>query len=247
MPEMDQIVPVPREDEDEDDGAEEEATEKVGTECKPGADSEEGEDEKVLKFLDSFDAYLVLIDSLSSALRQGWLELACARHSMGSSRISSALFDHKVQSAATTLKVTDSLDSSLSEPNPHFILSKWGTREDKCSSEEIELDSMQKKSNQSQLRHRAASNILGEREESNSSGNGPQLSFSKDVQKERAKSLAVFGTLVSPKLRTAQSSFETALERIVEMANARSDMLSAFTQLQLEVKGSEDTTREDTV
>nr|CAD1819029.1 unnamed protein product [Ananas comosus var. bracteatus] len=223
MPEMDQIVPVPREDEDEDDGAEEEATEKVGTECKPGADAEEGR-----------------------MRRDGWnwpvLAILWVRHAF---RAHYLIIKYDL---LPPLKVTDSLDSSLSEPNPHFTLSKWGTQEDRCSSEEIELDSMQKKSNQSQLRHRAASNILGEREESNSSGNGPQLSFSKDVSPEReAKSLAVFGTLVSPKLRTAQSSFETALERIVEMANARSAMLSAFTQLQLEVKGSEDTTREDTV
>lgn len=41
---------------------------------------------------------------------QGWLDLASARHSMGASRVSSALFDHKEQSAATKLQVDYSAD-----------------------------------------------------------------------------------------------------------------------------------------
>jgi len=40
---------------------------------------------------------------------QGWLDLASARHSMGASRISSSLFDLKVQSAATTVQVSESI------------------------------------------------------------------------------------------------------------------------------------------
>lgn len=38
---------------------------------------------------------------------QGWLELASARHSMGSSRICSSLFDLKHHSAATSVRVTE--------------------------------------------------------------------------------------------------------------------------------------------
>lgn len=45
---------------------------------------------------------------------QGWLELASARHSMGSSRVSTVLLDLKVQSASTTCGVTDSVDGSPS-------------------------------------------------------------------------------------------------------------------------------------
>ncbi|XP_039134331.1 uncharacterized protein LOC120271707 isoform X2 [Dioscorea cayenensis subsp. rotundata] len=46
-----------------------------------------GEEEEIetLRFLDSLDGYVTLLNSLSSILRQGWLELASARHSMGSS------------------------------------------------------------------------------------------------------------------------------------------------------------------
>ncbi|RWW87450.1 hypothetical protein BHE74_00003724, partial [Ensete ventricosum] len=96
---------------------------------------EEDEDGKVLRFLDSLDTYLTLLDSLSSTLRQelsacdlclsipsrediywlqGWFEVASARHSMGSSRISSVLLDQKVQSAATTFQVRKSIHGSPS-------------------------------------------------------------------------------------------------------------------------------------
>ncbi|KAL6527211.1 hypothetical protein OROGR_016301 [Orobanche gracilis] len=64
-------------------------------------------EQHVLNFLDSMDSYLILVDSLSSSLRQGWLELASARHSMGTFRVSSALFDLKSHHASTTLQVDD--------------------------------------------------------------------------------------------------------------------------------------------
>ncbi|EPS63369.1 hypothetical protein M569_11420, partial [Genlisea aurea] len=38
----------------------------------------------------------------------------------------------------------------------------------------------------------------------------------KQEQKERSKSLSMFGMLVSPKLRATQLSFENALETLVE-------------------------------
>uniref|UniRef100_A0A453CEW6 Vacuolar ATPase assembly protein VMA22 n=1 Tax=Aegilops tauschii subsp. strangulata TaxID=200361 RepID=A0A453CEW6_AEGTS len=73
-----------------------------------------GDDEEILRFMDSADGYLLLMDSLSSALRQGWLDLASARHSMGASRVSSTLFDHKEQSAATKLQVVYPADLQAS-------------------------------------------------------------------------------------------------------------------------------------
>jgi len=75
----------------------------MGEQGRPRCD----DDEEILRFMDSVDGYLVLMDSLSSALRQGWLDMASARHSMGPSRVSSTLFDHKEQSAATKLQVVD--------------------------------------------------------------------------------------------------------------------------------------------
>ncbi|KAG9151512.1 hypothetical protein Leryth_023490 [Lithospermum erythrorhizon] len=51
------------------------------------------------------------------------------------------------------------------------------------------------------------------------------------VHKERFKSLSMFGTLVSPKLRSAQLSFETALAILVEAANMRASLLSAYDEV----------------
>ncbi|KAM0886810.1 hypothetical protein ACQ4PT_029465 [Festuca glaucescens] len=87
--------------------------------------------------MDSADGYLLLMDSLSSALRHGWLDLASARHSMGASRVSSALFDHKEQSAATKLQVDYPADLQPSESSPQFSLSKWCLPEESNSSDTV--------------------------------------------------------------------------------------------------------------
>ncbi|KAI0499544.1 hypothetical protein KFK09_017748 [Dendrobium nobile] len=159
----------------------------------------EGE-EQALLFLDSLDSYLMLLHSLSSSLRQGWLELASARHSMGPSRLSSALLDLKVQSAATTVMLNELVDESQSDV----------TLESTAVDENVRALSLSKNS-----------------------------STTSDENKRRYKSLSVFGALVSPKLRAAQLSFETALETIVEIANMRSSMLSSFSQLQKNNKCSD--------
>ncbi|PKA65129.1 hypothetical protein AXF42_Ash013250 [Apostasia shenzhenica] len=89
--------------------------------------NEGGKEQKALLFLDSMDDYLTLLDSLSSTLRQGWLELASARQSMGSSRVSSALLDLKAHSAETTLQLSELADGSPLATKPHFTLSKWAS------------------------------------------------------------------------------------------------------------------------
>ncbi|XP_012073631.1 coiled-coil domain-containing protein 115 isoform X2 [Jatropha curcas] len=185
-------------------------------------------DDNVLRFLDSMDSYLTLFDSLSHTLRQGWLELAGARHSMGASRINSALLDLKVHSASTLLQVSEGHDSM--EEQPHFILRKWGSLD--CSryqnSKEGEL---QAKPGSPRLRQRGNSQVS-----EITSPKQAALKVDDQVQKERSRSLSVFGTLVSPKLRDAQLSFETALETIVEIANMRSEMLSAFDGVNKELR-----------
>ncbi|XP_030950988.1 coiled-coil domain-containing protein 115 [Quercus lobata] len=193
------------------------------------------EEENVVQFLDSLDSYLTLFDSLSSTLRQGWLELASARHSMGVSRINGTLLDLKPHSAATTLQVSEP-DVDYMVGQPHFKLSKWASssNENCCSGEEkIREDKLQTKSDSPQLRHR-----------SQFSGTpatiGAPLIVDDQVQKERSKSLSMFGTLVSPKLRSAQLSFETALETLVEIANMRSTMFSTSDQIRKEMAGPRD-------
>ncbi|XP_068637646.1 uncharacterized protein [Aristolochia californica] len=198
---------------------------------------EEG-DQMVMQFLDSIDDYLILFDSLSSSLRQGWLDLASARHSMGSSRINSVLFDLKVHPAATTVQVSRVMNESLSDPvtiTPRFALSKWGTQKDShFDSEKVRMDE-ELQTGSLQLRRRGPAQSLGAEAKDKSCMTAPALVTDKQVQKERTKTLSVFGTLVSPKLRGAQLSFETALEILVQIANKRSLMSSAFTQLQQEL------------
>ncbi|WRX31272.1 hypothetical protein QQP08_023759 [Theobroma cacao] len=194
---------------------------------------EEGEENaNVLQFMDSMDAYLTLIHSLSSTLRQGWLELASARHSMGASRVNTVLLDHKFHPAATTLLVTQD-EGKVDAMKQHFTLCKWASSgNEKCSLREAK--SGQDKLHP-QLRHRASSQLY---EEKTSSEYKASHEVDDQVQKERSKSLSVFGTLVSPKLRAAQLSFETALETLVEIANTRSAVLCAFDKVNKKLGGS---------
>ncbi|XP_047323372.1 uncharacterized protein LOC124927072 [Impatiens glandulifera] len=148
----------------------------------------EARDQNILKFLDSTDSYLTLYDSLSSILRQGWMELASARYSMGPLRINSALFNHNDQTAATTLQVNQkdvTLDEGPAITEVTFIVDK-------------------------------------------------------QIEEERPKSLKVFGTLVSPKLRAAQTSFESAMDIIVEIANMRAKTLTAYNQVREEKRNGEE-------
>ncbi|XP_018451076.1 uncharacterized protein LOC108822481 isoform X2 [Raphanus sativus] len=190
------------------------------------AKTEGGDDEKVLQFLDSLDGYLTLMDSLNSKLREGWFDLASARHSMGTLRITSTLLDLKDHSAASTLQVSDQDVESLG-PVPRFALSKWASKggsgkgKDFSTDADFEMGSPRSP----QLRHRGVS------EKPSPKGETTVLAADEEVKKERAKSLSVFGGLVSPKLRGAQLSFETALETLVEIANTRSSMLAAFERI----------------
>ncbi|KAL5713776.1 hypothetical protein ACHQM5_015823 [Ranunculus cassubicifolius] len=203
------------------------------------------EEDNVLLFLDSLDSYLTRMDSLSSTLRQGWIDLASARYSMGTSRVTSALFDLKVHPAATTLQVSQ-LDSEPPQQDPmvkepHFALSRRSTSPGESKDITPHENDTPKKNFNSLLRHRVTSEYSVEKELTTiASPVSPRSPLTSDdqVQKERSKSLSVFGTLVSPKLREAQVSFETALETLLEIANMRSMMLSAYAKLQQDKGGS---------
>ncbi|XP_010477324.1 PREDICTED: coiled-coil domain-containing protein 115 isoform X2 [Camelina sativa] len=184
------------------------------------------EDENILQFLDSLDGYLTLMDSVNSKLREGWFDLASARHSMGTLRINSTLLDLKYHPAASTLQVTDQEVGSLGSV-PRFALSKWASKG--CGSPKgkdfsTDTDSEIGSPLSQQLRHRGVSEKPSAKDETT-------LAADEEIKKERAKSLSVFGGLVSPKLRGAQLSFETALETLVEIANMRASMLSAFERI----------------
>ncbi|XP_027925339.1 coiled-coil domain-containing protein 115-like isoform X2 [Vigna unguiculata] len=168
----------------------------------PGA-----EEKLVLQFMDSVHNYLSLFDTLSSKLRQGWFDLSSARHSMGAARINSSLLDLKFHSAATTLKITN-----YDGTQPCFMLHKWVSSEEK-SAHELQDENVQPQDSSSV----------------NSCNNADCFLWN---QKERSKSLSVFGVLISPKLRASQLSFEKALETLVEIANMQSSLLYSFHQLQ---------------
>ncbi|KAH9626954.1 hypothetical protein KSS87_005723 [Heliosperma pusillum] len=188
----------------------------------PESKEEADVDEQVLKFMDSVDSYLFLIHSLSSTLRQGWFDLASARYSMGASRVNSALLDLKEHHAATHLEVA-------TDEDPHFTLCKWASVNAEDSTESKDGDGGLKHNSSMRQRHKDTSERAGE--EGSSPAEASLHNTVDQVQRERVKSLAVFGTFVSPKLRSTQSSFETALERLVEIANAKASMLSSFDKI----------------
>lgn len=192
--------------------------------CLNGEEEEEvvikDEDKVALQFMDSLHNYLSLSDSLSSTLRQGWLELASARYSMGTSRVNSSLLDLKFHSAATILKITENEDGT----QPHFTLQKWVSSEHELESTKLEYKNEQPQDSNS---IKSSENLMG-------------LADNDEVQKERHKSLSVFGVLISPKLRATQLSFEKALETFIEIANLRSSLLHSFSQLNQEVEDTKE-------
>ncbi|KAL3619824.1 hypothetical protein CASFOL_034736 [Castilleja foliolosa] len=189
-------------------------------------------DQHILNFLDSMDSYLTLMDSSSSSLRQGWLELASARLSMGAFRVNSALFDLKSHHASTTLQLHDGESNT---ELPHFTLSKWASSDDpdKCFSEEAKFkedELLQNKCSNSSPKvphHELLQRTV--------SGGSP-VSPDNQAKKERLKSLSMFGTLVSPKLRAIQLSFETALETLIEISNVRASLMCAYDQVHKDQK-----------
>ncbi|CAJ2642724.1 unnamed protein product [Trifolium pratense] len=169
------------------------------------------EDNKLaLQFMDSLHNYLSLTHSLSSTLRQGWLELASAKHSMGTSRVNTSVLDLKSHSASTTLKITENDDGT----QPQFTLQKWVSSEHESTKLEDKNEHPQDSDTKS--------------------------SDNDEVRKERDKSLSVFGVLISPKLRATQLSFEKALETLIDIANMRSSVLNSFTQLHKEVEDTKE-------
>ncbi|KAL8487106.1 hypothetical protein ACS0TY_023221 [Phlomoides rotata] len=188
-------------------------------------------DEHVLNFLDSMDSYLILMDSLSSALRQGWLDLASARYSMGTSRVNTTLLSLKPHNAPTTLQIEN---AETNTEAPRFTLCKWASSDDceKCSEEAKfeEDDLLQNKSNTSQVQHQVV-------QERRAEGCESPVSADNHAEKARSRSLSMFGTLVSPKLRATQLSFETALETLVEISNVRASLLCAYGQVQKDRNG----------
>lgn len=166
--------------------------------------------------------YILALTGNRITLKQGWLQLASARHSMGESRVSSAVLDLKSHPASTFLEVTQQSNPGVGQIH-HFTLHKWASFDN--DNEAPLMDTSP------QIRQRK-----------DKDGTPPPVKAEADhqhqLQKERSKSLLVFGGLVSPKLRAAQLSFESALDALVEIANMRSLMLSTFHKVREEVEAA---------
>ncbi|KZV58830.1 coiled-coil domain-containing protein 115 [Dorcoceras hygrometricum] len=213
------------------------SSENGGIESRKEISEREG---NILIFLDSTDSYLILMDSLSSALRQGWFELASARHSMGTSRVNSSLFDLKFHRASTTFQVRH-CDGSRDTGLPNFTLCKWASSDDserypeEAKFEEDELLQNKPKSPWVLHRHTSQNSDLNE---TSSEGGGSPVVVINQAQLERSKSLSMFGKLVSPKLRATQLSFERALEILVEISNVRASLLHTHDRVQNDLKAA---------
>ncbi|KAI3733132.1 hypothetical protein L1987_64350 [Smallanthus sonchifolius] len=195
-------------------------------------------EDKTLVFVDSLDDYLIIIQTLSSTLRQGWLELASARHSMGASRINTALLSLKHHSAATTVELDYYENAGSTTKSPQFSLCKWTSTDDENSS--LKKENMEE---DEQLKENPSSRDSENQESSLESSKGSETTASPhktENHKERSKVLSVFGTLVSPKLRASQLSFETALETLVEIANVRSSILETHDTLVKDMKNTKE-------
>ncbi|KAK3205142.1 hypothetical protein Dsin_019188 [Dipteronia sinensis] len=117
---------------------------------------------------------------------------------MGASRISSVLLDLKIQSADTSVQVSQ-YDVDSMEAQPTFVLRKWAYSDNgEHSSGEAKPreDKLQIVSDGLQLRNRSGSQLS---EEKASATNRTPLTLDDEVQKKRSKSLSVFGALVSPR------------------------------------------------
>ncbi|XP_057776226.1 uncharacterized protein LOC130995083 isoform X2 [Salvia miltiorrhiza] len=163
----------------------------------------------------------------------GWLELASARHSMGAARVSSALFNLKSHHASTTLEI-DNVDVNVELP--HLTLCKW------ASSDDSEKNSGGAKFKDDELSPPPKPESPRTQDEEPQdrraeSGESP-VSPDDHAQQARSRSLSMFGTLVSPKLRATQTSFERALEMLVEISNVRASLLHAHDQVQKDLKAA---------
>ncbi|KVI07665.1 hypothetical protein Ccrd_013970 [Cynara cardunculus var. scolymus] len=189
----------------------------------------EGLDENTLFFLDSVDNYLILIETLSSTLRQGWLELASARHSMGASRVNSALLNLKPHSAATTVEV-DYDNAGSVKKSPLFSLCKWASSDDKDSP-------LEKENNEDEhLKENSSSPKLGPHASPRDSENQESSPESSNRSETNTPSPESNGSKTNAPLCKTEST--VTLETLVEIANVRSSILKAHDALKKEMKSS---------
>ncbi|CAM6024103.1 unnamed protein product [Sphagnum balticum] len=216
-----------------------------------GSNGNSDMDMEMIRWLDSVHQLLCLRDSLSQVLRQGWMEMAQARYAMGPARISQPLYSLKPYAASASVSVKSSPSSGAPEtavdqedvfqPTSncavHFALQKQSSDGDDHTSNQPSKNTLKsrnmhhssKSGEQAQLvpsdwsreEDIAYKKLMGDTDDSDTD---TELQPKTSTQAlGSTKPLQWFGGLVSPHLRAAQSSFESALEIVVDIANAQSD------------------------
>ncbi|XP_027169725.1 uncharacterized protein LOC113769471 isoform X2 [Coffea eugenioides] len=181
----------------------------------PVEDKESINDKNVEKFLDSMDDYLILVDSLSSILRQG-------------TKVAGVFASSDVGQPHFVLRKWESSDSPKKDPSD-------SPKRDPCEAKLEEDKWVQSVSSGLRIRTKGTSESSESREKK-AENTGSPPSVEGHAQKERLKALSMFGALAPPKLRAAQLSFETALETLADIANVRASLLRAYEQVQKEME-----------
>ncbi|KAG0562594.1 hypothetical protein KC19_9G158600 [Ceratodon purpureus] len=202
----------------------------------PARDAPADLDHHVLRCLDSCHELLALRNDLSLLLRQGWMDMARARYSMGSSRISHPLFSLKPHSASAHVGLA-LLDDDPGSPSLMTLvrLDAAGI----TNSQSADSDSHTCKPERRGSRSGAAPPDWSHDEDAAyrrlMAGEGDSDSDSEAAVEtqtnEQTRPLRWFGTLVSPHLQAAQTSFESALEILVKIANAQQEASHAHNQV----------------
>jgi len=196
-------------------------------------------DMEMIKCLDSVHQLLSLRDTLSQLLRQGWMEMASARYSMGP-QVSQPLFRLKPYAASASISITDDSndndEASIVSDGPfHMTLQRLETGDLSNGKVTGPSNKVDEPSRQGQEQSNAVPTDWTQEEDAaykrlmrdvDDLDSDSESGFSTQA-KEKAKPLHWFGGLVSPHLRAAQGSFQLALEVLVDMANAQGEAAHA--------------------
>eukprot|EP00250_Pteridium_aquilinum_P009535 c18735_g1_i1 orf=80-847(+) len=209
------------------------------------------EDRQLLSLLDAMDHLLCSRDSFAKSLSQGWIAIASARYSMGPSRINQALFSLKPCPASTVVSVStledvvqDEGHGGEGEQEQDIQYAFQFALQNQCKSDQDNNTAFGEENanleTQSHLRQRHISGFANKQHaDDDSEGSVNHLLANESIMaeerhrhpKQRSDALAWFGTLVSPHLRAAQTSFTEALETLVDLAMAQNKVLAAYHQI----------------
>lgn len=195
-------------------------------------------DQEVIRCLDSVQELLVLQHSLSLHLREGWMDMARARYSMGPSRVSQPLFSLKPYSASarvslvppddnaglplhmSLLRLDSGKNTSATPSESHTPREGQASQHDHSRSAAVPSDWSR---DEDAAYRRIMAGVTDSDSDSEAAGGNEAT--------EQTRPLRWFGAFVSPQLQAAQSSFELALEILVKISNAQGQATHAYNEV----------------